>query len=332
MKRLKQTCLTAIIIIGLLTSLSFGQTKIAQTGFNFLSITSDARSSGMSDAVNSLSGFSGSMFSNPASMAKMPNLLNASFSMNNWIADIKYMSFSTIISPSSGDWGTIGLSVQTVNYGDVEGTMVDRNNSAGYDDIGIIKPTAFCASLGYATMLNDKFGIGGRIKYAAQSLGSSYFQSDAGDVTSKENKAHSYAYDFGTIYYTGFRSIAFGMSVTNFSSEVTYELEGFQLPLLFTIGISANLFELINSPQSNQGLLVSLDWTHPRSHPEQLRVGLEYEFMKVLALRLGYVNGSDENKFSYGLGLTSLGFGIDYSYEPYGVFGHVQQFTARFSM
>ncbi len=332
MKR-KQNTWFILLIIGLCTSMTFGQTKLAQTGFNFLSLSSDARSSGLGGAVNSLSGFAGAMWSNPASMAEMPTYLSVSFDMNRWIADINYLSSSVILSPSSGDYGTFGLCVQTVDYGDLDGTMVDRNNPNGYVETGTINPTALAVGLGYSKMINKQFGVGARIKYAYQSLGeSTFFDNVSGDVTTKKNKADAIAYDFGTIYKTGIKSIVFGMSVTNFSKEITFESEGFQLPLLFTIGISANLFELINTPQSNQELLLTADWSHPRSHPEQLKIGAEYRFKQLLSLRAGYVSGNDENSFTYGVGISSFGLEVDYAYIPFGVFGNVQQFTARVSL
>lgn len=167
MKRIQNTCL-ALIITALCATMSFSQIKLAQTGFNFLSVSSDARSSGIGGAVNSFSGFSGAMSYNPASMAEMPTLLSATFSMNKWIADINYLSASVILSPASGDYGTVGLSVQTVDYGDVEGTMVDRNNPNGYFDTGIINPTALAVGLGYSKMISKQFGLGARIKYAYQ--------------------------------------------------------------------------------------------------------------------------------------------------------------------
>jgi hypothetical protein len=331
--KLIQNIWLALIITGLCTSITVSQVKLAQTGFNFLSLSSDAKSNGMAGAVNSLSGFSGAMYSNPASMADMPTFLSASFDMNTWIADIKYLSSSVIISPFSGDYGTVGLSVQSVDYGDLEGTMVDRNNPNGYVETGMFKPTAFALGLGYSKMINKQFGVGLRVKYARQSLGENmFFDNVSGDVTTKENKANAVAFDFGTIYKTDIKSIVFGMSVTNFSKEIKFENEDFQLPLLFTIGISANLFELIEIPQSNQELRLAVDWTHPRSHPEQLKVGAEYRFMNLLSLRAGYVNGNDENSITCGVGISYFGVGVDYSYIPFGVFGHVQQITACVSL
>ena len=103
MKRIQSIWLT-FILVGLTTSVSLGQVKLAQTGFNFLSLSSDARTNGMGGAVNSLVGFPGAMAANPASMAEMPKFLSASFDMNKWIADINYISASVIVSLHSGQW------------------------------------------------------------------------------------------------------------------------------------------------------------------------------------------------------------------------------------
>lgn len=329
MKRLKFTCVVTLLV-GLFTSISFGQTKLAQTGFNFLSVSSDARSSAMGDAVNSLSGYSGALFHNPASMADIPTFFNATFSINNWIADIDYLSFSTMFAPFSGDYGVIGLSIQSVDYGDVQGTM-RWNNDQGYIDTEVMNPGAMSVGIGYAKMLNDKFGVGAQVHFAYQQLGKSVVP-DENTLKTKRNVANALAFDFGTVYKTGIQSLAFGMSVRNFSSEVKYEEEGFQLPLLFTIGISANLFDFVSLPLQNQALLLSVDATHPRSHPEQIKIGAEYKFMKMFSLRGGYVSGNSEDDFSYGLGISSFGLEVDYAYTPFGVFDNVQRFTARISL
>lgn len=330
-RKLNQIYLFAAIALGLLSSTAWGQTKLAQTGFNFLGISSDARSSAMGDAVNSLSGFSGALSHNPASMADMPAFFSSSFSINQWIADINYIAASVIVKPFSGDFGVIGLSLQSVDYGEIEGTMV-ASSEQGYIDTKIMKPTALALGIGYAAMLNDKFSVGAQIRFAYQSLGESAIPGEDGTTTTKENKANAIAYDFGTVYRTGIKSIAFGMSVRNFSSEVKYEEEGFQLPLVFTVGVSANLLDFVDLLGSDQSLILSFDSTHPRSHPEQIKVGLEYQFMKILSLRGGYVSGNDEDDFTFGLGVSSFGVEFDYAYTPFGVFDNVQRFTARLSL
>jgi hypothetical protein len=186
--------------------------------------------------------------------------------------------------------------------------------------------------ISYAKMISQQFGVGAQIKYARQELGENSFMSVGGDITNKENKADAIAFDFGTIYKTGIKSLAFGMSVKNFSKEIKYEEEGFQLPLLFTIGISANVFDFFDMPAIDQDLMLSIDWTHPRSHPEQIKIGAEYKFLDILSLRGGYVDGNDENDLSFGLGVEYFGVEFDYAYTPFGVFDKVQRFTVCLSL
>lgn len=320
--------LILILFLMLITSLN-AQQKLAQTGFNFLSVSNDARASAIGEAVTSFQNYSGALFYNPASMAQMDKFFNVNFSINQWIADIKHITASVILSPFNGDMGVIGFSLQSVDYGEVEGTIV-ANNDKGYEDTKIMKPTAFAVGLGYAKMLNDKFGVGGQVRYVYQKLGESIVPTNNGPME-KENKATALAFDFGTVYKTGFKSVTFGMSVRNFSKEVKYEEEGFQLPLNFVIGISADAFDFVNLGFDNQVLLVSIDYTHPRSRPEQLKIGLEYQFMNLVFIRGGYIIGNYEDDLTFGLGVSYAGLNVDYSYTPYGIFNNVQRLTARIS-
>lgn len=329
MRRLNQIKIITLMLIGLMTTATYAQQKLAQTGFNFLDVSSDARGSAMAGAVNSLSGYSEALFHNPSSMADIPTKLNANFSINQWIADINHISASLIYAPAKGDYGVFGISVQSVDYGEINGTVFTRTNDQSYFDTGLIKPTAMAFGLGYAIMLNDKFSVGVQIKYAYQKLGENIYN----DGTTKNNETNAIALDFGTIYRTGIESIAFGMSVRNYSNEIKYEQESFQLPLLFTLGISANLFDFIDIGGSgSQSFFLSVDANHHRSHPEQILVGLEYSVFDILSLRGGYVSENSENDFSFGLGLSYLGASFDYAYTPFGIFDNVQRFSVRVSL
>jgi len=325
-------------LIGLLSTLSFGQTKWAQTGFNFIGVSSDARAGAMGDAVTSLSAYSGALSHNPATMADIPTLLTANFSSNSWIADIKYLEFNMLIAPQTGKYGVIGLNMQSIDYGESQGTMVWRNEK-GFIDTEMMSPGALSLGIGYAKMLSDRFSVGAQIHFAYQSLGKSVVP-DGATLVTKQNVANVLAYDFGTLYKTGIKSIAFGMSVRNFSKEVKYEEEGFQLPLLFTLGISANVFDFVKVGGPEQSLILAIDATHPRSHPEQIKIGLEYQLMNLLALRGGYISSNSEDDITFGVGISTAGLGVtsvgnikvDYSYTPFGVFDNVQRFTVSLSL
>jgi hypothetical protein len=307
--------------------------KLGQTGFQFLGVGSDARAGGLANSVTTLELGASSLFYNPAGMARMTGLFNLTVTQNNWIDDIKHNSYSLAFNPADGRYGVVALSFISVDYGEVQGTMV-WDNEQGFIDTEILNPSAFAVGLGYAKHLTNKFAVGGHLKYSGQQLGHSVIPVgvDNDSLKIKKNIAYATAFDFGTIYRTGFKSLIFGMSIRNFSNEITYEETSFQLPLTFTIGISMDLVDILDESIIEHTLNFSVEALHPRSYPEQLNLGLEYIFLKTFALRAGYMFVSDEQKVSFGFGIQKFGFGLDYAYTPFGVFDNVQRFTIRFGL
>ena len=307
--------------------------KLAQTGFQFLSVISNAKAAGMAGAVNSLELGSGSLFFNPAGMAGMDSRFEATASLNQWIASMKHLTFSTALnlSPRTKSLGVLGLTVQSVDYGEILATMV-ADNDQGYVDLGTFQPSAISVGIGYAKMLSDRFSVGGQVKFVRQDIGESFVPVSGDSLTEKRSyNLAPMAFDFGTLFKTGFHSLAFGMSVRHFSKEVKYVEEGFQLPLVFTIGISMDLMDFAEQMKPKHSLVLSVDATHDRSYPEQLMIGINYSLMKILMLRAGYITGDDEEKFSYGFGVSKYGLDLDYGYTPFGLLGNVQRMTARFT-
>jgi len=313
-------------------SATFGQIKLAQSGGQFLSVDSDAKAGGMAGALTTVEMQSASVFFNPAGMARMKEAINFMASQNQWFADINYNSFSVAYKPGDGNLGVLALSYIGVDYGDIQGTQ-RWDNDQGYVDTEILRPSAYAAGIGYAKALNDKFSVGGHFKYVGLNYGKSVYPDETGIAdTVKSNLAFANAVDFGTIYKTGWNSLAFGMSVRNFSNEVIFEKEGFQLPLAFTLGISMDIFDLKRSTMKKQQMLLSIDALHYRSHAEQIRIGLEYRPIDMLSLRAGYRSANDENDLSFGLGIQQFGVVFDYAYEAFGRLGDVQRMTVRFSL
>ena len=239
--------------------------KLGQTGFQFLSVTSDARSGGMADAMTTIHDKSTSLFSNPAGLSKQTELFDINFSSNEWIAGIKHDAFSLSYSPSNGQLGVFGFSLLNVDYGELQGTMV-WDNSQGFIDTKIFKPSAFAMGLGYGRALSENFSVGGQLKKAFQYLGDNVVPvSDTSKVV-ESNVSNAVAFDFGTIYVTDWNDFTFGMSVRNFSDEAQYAYDGFQLPLTFRIGCSIDIFKLIPSSPKSHSLLLAIDALHPRSY------------------------------------------------------------------
>lgn len=328
------TSLTLIFTINLVFAQQ--KQKLAQSGFQFLSVVSDAHASAMGEAMTSLQFGSSSLFFNPAGMSNMQTFVDVSASANKWIADINHYTLSVAINPYNGNYGVIGFTIQSVDYGEFYGTRVNKTSPFGYDDVGIFKLSAIAIGIGYAKQLSDKFSVGGQIRWVHQDLGESIIPViNVGlDTTEQKvtNKLSPLVFDFGTQYRTGFKSLVFGMSVRNFSSEVKYAKEGFQAPLVFTLGISMNLLDLINELPYNQSLYLSIDASHHRDHPEQIKVGIDYKIFNAFSIRVGYMSNNFESGITYGIGVSKYGFTFDYSYTPFGVFDKVQRFTARFSL
>lgn len=309
--------------------------KLAQTGFQFLSVVSDARAAAMAEAMTSLQTGSSAMFFNPAGMANMSGYIDMSASFNQWIADISHNTFSLAINPARGQYGVFGVSVQSVNYGEFYGTRVDKSKDLGYVDTEIFELNSMAIGVGYAKALTDRFSVGGQVRWVNQDLGESMIPVITEQDTSLKgatNELEPLAFDFGTQFKTGYKSLVFGMSVRNFSKEIKYVEEGFQLPLVFNLGISMNLIDFINNPPFDQSLYLAVDASHYRSHGEQVKVGLDYLMMNMLSLRGGYVSNADESGITFGVGVAYMGLAFDYAYTPFGVFDNVKRMTVRFSL
>ncbi|RMF62186.1 MAG: type IX secretion system membrane protein PorP/SprF, partial [Calditrichaeota bacterium] len=277
------------------------------------------------------------LFYNPAGMARVPTFLDLSLNKMKWIADIDYVSGTLSLRPAEGRYGVFGLSLLNVDYGEFLWTRVAPTEQ-GYEDIGAdwAMPSAWMIGFGYAKELTDRFAVGGQVKYVYQRLGKSlvpiYTETDT-LIQENDYDLSVFAFDFGTQYKTGFKSLVFGMTVRNLSREIKYEKESFQLPLVFKIGLSMNALDFFPSFSADvHKLFVSFDAVHPRSYPEYVSYGAEYIFMDRIALRVGYLLNREEYNFTAGFGIRSFGFALDYSYMPFDVFGNINRFTVRFSL
>lgn len=324
--------LTITLIIISTTLFAQERKKLAQTGLKFLSVSTDARISGLGDAGTSVADVSASsMFYNPSTMAGMTDMVSANVNVFTWIADIKYLSSAIAFKPFDGDYGVFGVSFVSVDYGEFKRTIF-APTEAGFLDIGTYKPNAMALGIGYANQLSEKFSVGGNIKYVYQSLGSHVMNVNMEETN---NEVSALAFDFGILYHTGFKSLDFGMNVRNFSTELRYKEKGFQLPLTFEIGLSMNMTDIFDVNKDMYSFLLSVDAVHPRDYSEQVSVGGEFVFMNTLSLRAGYTYPTDEQEFTAGIGLKHrlIGYllGVDYSYTPFGIFNDIHRISVNFA-
>lgn len=324
------------IAILLLASISYGQDKVktAQTGMKFLSVTTDAHVTGMGDAMASLEGGAGLLFVNPASVSRQKTFSNFNVGIMEYIADIKYLSAAATFAPFEGQYGVVGFFYNSVDYGDFYETLPDGDS---YIEVGTFQPTAFQAGITYAKEISDMFSVGGNIKLVRQDLGSHIVKRvSAGNYVREDFSLDVMAFDFGILYKTGYEDLNLGVVIRNFSEEVQYKKESFQLPLTMKIGLSMNVLTLADMNPADQSLIVSVNATKPRDYKEQLNLGLQYTLFNTIALRFGYITPTDNQGINAGVGLSQniggVDLKVDYAYSAWDIFDDVHRVSLNFGL
>ena len=325
MKKSSIAFFAILFIILLIPFQSFAvMKKVGQTGLQFLKVGVGARAAAMGEAFTMVGNDANAIFYNPAGIAKMHSHFDILGNKTNWIADISYNAFGLVMN--AGNLGNFGISVISSDYGNVIGTQVAATDK-GFEETGLLDGGSFAAGLSYARELTDKFTVGGQIKYTAQHLGENLLE-EGGEVI--ENEVSGLAYDFGTIFYPGFKSFRLGMTIRNFSPQYKYQETSFQLPLTFYLGFAMDILDFFGEYPDNS-FVVDIDAIHPRDYTERLHVGGEFWYKDMLALRGGYKFNYDEEGITLGVGINAGGIKLDYAYSEFGVFDVVNRVTIGLS-
>lgn len=320
--------LVALSLCAFNTAYGDGIKKVAQTGMKWLSIPIGARASAMGGAFTAMAGGTESVFWNPAGIAHSEGhtiLVN----QTQWIADISV--FSSALTFDAGKFGMIGASLTNVDWGTLNGTR-RADTDVGYEETGTFSPTNFAVGLSYGKKVSSLFSFGVQIKYIYENLGSNSEGSfdEPSEYTAEMNVV---AMDVGTLYYTGYKDLRFGMSLQNFSPEVKYLAEYFPLPLTFRFGLAMDLMTMIDE-DSDHKVTLAVDALHPRDYSERLHFGGEYQYKNLLFLRMGYKTNYDEESISFGGGinvvLSNLMLSINYSYLTFDHFDAVNMISLDF--
>ena len=257
-------------------------------------------------------------------------------------------------------------------------TTVDQPDGTGE----LYTANEYALSVSYGRRIVNWFSFGASAKYISSNIW--------------HNSASAFALDLGVIVDTEFLSVTgnrhnglkIGMSISNYGTQIKYDgmdllnpiditddygnfenvpgqfkTDGWELPLLFRIGMSAQPIY-----SSNQILTLSVDALHPNNNSESINLGSQYEYRipggTSLFLRMGLkgtnkisveefsvaeesclLNCAEDTKtievnnaeygFTYGSGLKiNLGnnqtLKIDYGYKTMGMLGNMHQYTLGF--
>jgi long-subunit fatty acid transport protein len=330
-EKMKKIILVYLFSFGCL----FAQSKVGSTAAPFLNVAIGARPISMGGAFSATANDVSALYWNPAGVSRIEGN-EALFSYSNWFADISYNWSGAAIN--MGDMGTLGLSVTYLDYGEMEVTTLSEPDGTGQ----MFDATDLAMALSYAYNLTDRFSVGGSAKYVQQRIWNS--------------SASTVAFDLGVLYYSDIMGIRIGASISNFGNEIslsgkdllvqhdidqqidgnndeilaTLNTDGYPLPLLFRIGLAADLINI-----EDHIFTIGIDALHPNDNDESLNVGAEYVLYDLLALRGGYKSlflDNSEEGLTFGIGIKytfapGLGFYFDYAYQDFGILDNTQHFA-----
>jgi hypothetical protein len=330
MRHIRKYILPILLLTLFLSSAVYGDglKKIGQTGMKWLSIPVGARGAAMGGAFTAVANDASAIFWNPAGLAFSEGG-HIFLSQNRWIADIQLNAGS--ITADLEEWGVVGFSAVGVNWGTFHGTRRTTGGS-GYEETGDFHPSNWAVGLAYARRVSDRFSFGGHVRYVHEYLGETY-EGTMDNPQTYKGEMNLVVFDFGTMYYTGFKDLRFGMCLQNFSQEKKYRAEWFPLPLTFKFGLAMDLTTFFTE-ESSHNMTFSVDALHPRDYSERLHFGFEYGFRNLFFIRGGYKTNYDEEDLTLGGGLLlrigKMAVGFDYSYLRFEHFDSVHMFSFDF--
>jgi len=341
MKKADQIFFLSITVLLLSASPAIAQ-KVGSTSMQYLSVIPGARAASMGNAYVAIAHGVDGLFWNPAGVA-LTEGQEFSTAYINWIFDTRQYALGYAVS--LGIVGSVGLQLHYIDYGSFEEAILPRGDASDYYPQQeypyltgrIFKPYSYIAGLTYAKELTDRFSTGISIKYSHESL----YDKAQVYVDSANGSVNTYGdvilFDIGVHYNTGFHTIQIGAAVQNFGSDVRYAVDNYAVPMLFRVGLAADLIgpnSLLLEDQSSR-LGVAFDIFQSSDYNQQQHIGVEYEYAESIAFRAGYKLNYDNEGLTLGGGikqkLGSLKFSIDYSYGAMGTnvgaFGNVHRIS-----
>lgn len=328
---MKKKLITVAVILFLAAAVQ-AQDKVGTCAAQFLQIPVGGKATGMGGAFTAVADDPSALHWNPGAISRAKkNRLYAA--QSNWLVGSKHQWLGAQFMFTSAD--AIGISINNLDYGTREKvtTVAQPDGTGEYWDASDL---AFAIS--YARNLTDRFSIGGSVKYIQQKIW--------------HETAAQFAFDLGLLFITQFNGLTIGACMRNFGGDLSMDgrdllnridldpdnhgnnetivaklkTDYWSLPLTFTVGTA---FPLINNRFMR--VLIAADAVRPTDNSQVLNLGTEISILKMLSLRGGYqtmFRTEKQEGLTLGLGLdvplSSVRFGIDLSYQDFGLFGNLQ--------
>lgn len=340
MYKITRAKLLVLVVIIFSANQNFYSQNVSKTGTtaaSFLEIGVGAAANGMGGAFVGLANDASTLYWNVAGIATHAKY-EAIIVHTNWIADTRF-DYAGLVIPL-GEFGNLGLSFTSLSMDDMKVRTVEQPDGTGENfsagDISV--------AISFARNLTERFAIGITAKYIKQSIwhmSSSAFAIDAGTLFKTDLLGGltigAVLSNFGTPMRLDGRDTRYFIRLdetkqgSNERIPTNIELDSWDLPLHFQIGVSTPAFQY-----DNYKLIVSADAIVPNNDYQSLNIGAEFSFMDFFLLRGGYnslfLKGA-EGGLSFGAGvnsnmlLSTATVNFDYSFRDFGKLKNVHSFS-----
>lgn len=323
----------AILMLGVV--FAGDEARLGTTAGAQLSVPVGARDLAMAGADLVFSSGVDATFWNPASIGKITGA-NGSFSSMSYIADVKVNYFA--VGSPLGKLGNIGVTVKTMDLGDIPITTVEAMDGTGAN----FSPTVMTMAVTYGKAVTDRinFGITGKIVYESIPRAS----------------ASAVAFDIGVQYvdFANIKGLGLALVLKNIGSDMHYSGSGLkteatdkvfseffdreasydQLPSSYSLGTSYKM---------GQSIILAVSFVSNNTSYDEFNIGGEYNFNDLIFLRGGFnsamVDEVDKDNvlfgptFGFGIHYELLGVGLmlDYAYRPTEYFDANQLISLGFA-
>ena len=252
--------------------------RITTTSYSFLKVKANARAAAMGDAYASVGNDLSAVFVNPAGITQIERYeLTASYL--DWIVGSQMGTFAIGARTSMATFALNFMYFATEQF---EETTSAQPGGTGR----MIEGSDISVGITLAKQMTDKLSVGGNIRWIQEDL----FLTSYSTVD----------FDFGTLFYTGYRSTRLGVSMRNLGDEKTVIGQKARLPVTFNLSGAAEVYGQIGDPFS---ITLAVEQIYLTDAETKYHVGSEAWINNMLALRAGYKGGYDNENWSVGLGL-----------------------------
>lgn len=269
--RYKIISLLLVFSVLILAGSGYSQTmkKTGSSGAAILKVGVGARAVAMGTAITTVEGDVSQIFWNPAGITMEQGKTQATFSYNDWIADLNHNAFA--VSHSFGNLGTIALGGMIAG---ISGIDADRDTEPGLANVTYNTGSTFdynsnYFALSYAKRFTDKLSLGATAKYYSETI-------DGDGV-------HAFAFDFGAIYHIGYRDLTIGARIQNLGGDLEYYYVPFSMPMIFSFGASMSLID-----SDFFGFKGLVDATKLLDSDQMINTGVEARLYHNIFIRTGY--------------------------------------------